>query len=251
MNPYLEPPEAWDSFHPNFIAACQFALVAQVRPKYIVKSEARLYIHEPPAHERRFFAQTDVGIARPAGVATQPGPAAATIEAPAYGTFPTGIEMDRVRYLEIRDRQTNELVTVIEVLSRANKYAGPDREQYIGKRWELIRSRTHLVEIDLLRGGPKLPLDGLPPCDYHALVKRTEAWPRIGIWPWKLREPMPPIPIPLREPDPDAKLDLKAVLDRVYDEGGYADYIYPGPPEPRLSDEDAAWAAGFVPPAAA
>ena len=41
-------------------------------------------------------------------------------------------------------------MTVIELLSPTNKYAGPHREQYLGKRKELLQSR-HLVELDLLR----------------------------------------------------------------------------------------------------
>jgi hypothetical protein len=71
---------------------------------------------------------------------------------------------------------------------------------------------------------------------------------QVGIWPWTVREPMPTVPIPLRGDDPPAKLDLKAVLDRVYDEQGYADFIYTGLPEPKLNADDAAWAAAFLPP---
>jgi hypothetical protein len=58
---------------------------------------------------------------------------------------------------------------------------------------------------------------------------------------------MPVIPVPLRAGEPDARFDLKAVLDRLYDEGFYGDRAYAHPPEPRLSPDDAAWAAAFVP----
>ena len=58
---------------------------------------------------------------------------------------------------------------------------------------------------------------------------------------------MPVIPIPLREGDPDATLDMKAIIDRVYDESGYSDYVYQGPPEPRLAPDDAAWASQLIP----
>ena len=43
---------------------------------------------------------------------------------------------------------------MIELLSPANKTPGPDREQYLAKRMELLNGPVHLVEIDLLRGGP-------------------------------------------------------------------------------------------------
>lgn len=62
---------------------------------------------------------------------------------------------------------------------------------------------------------------------------------------------MPVVPIPLRAGDADARLDPKAVLDRMYDEGYYGDRAYAGPPEPRLSPDDAAWAAPFLPAAGA
>ena len=67
------------------------------------------------------------------------------------------------------------------------------------------------------------------------------------MWPWRLRDPMPTIPVPLRAPDPDATLNLKAVLDQAYDGGRYGNYIYSGPPEPRLSPDDAAWATAYLP----
>ncbi|HEV3384034.1 MAG TPA: DUF4058 family protein, partial [Gemmata sp.] len=157
------------------------------------------------------------------------------------------VEIERIGYLTIRDRDSNDLVTVIELLNQTNKYAGPDREQYLGKRRELLRSRTHFVEIDLLRGGPRMPPENLPTCDYCAIVSRVESRPQAGVWPWRLRDPMPLIPIPLLAPDPDARLDLKTVIDQVYDGGRYGTYIYSGLPEPRLSPDDSAWAAAFIP----
>ena len=162
--------------------------------------------------------------------------------------MPAGVEVEEVYRLEIRDRTGTDLVTIIELLSPTNKYSGPDREQYLTKRRLVLHSRTNFVEIDLLRGGPRLPLDGLPRCDYCALVSRVEDRPDVEIWPWRLRDPLPILPIPLGDAAPDAALDLKAALDRAYDENGYQDYIYTGLPEPRLAPDDAAWAAAFVPP---
>jgi hypothetical protein len=59
------------------------------------------------------------------------------------------------------------------------------------------------------------------------------------------------IPVPVRAPDSDARLDLQFVLDRIYDDAGYADYVYDQDPHPRLSAEDALWARQFLtqPPA--
>lgn len=212
MNPYLERAGVWEMFHTQFLSTLQQKLTAQVRPRYRVKLDMRVLVHEPEG-ERRVIGEPDL----------------------------------KVRYLGIYDPAGQELITSIELLSPSNKYAGPDRESYLAKRRELLRSTGHFVELDLLRGGHRVPATAIPPCDYCAVVSRVEERPRIGVWPWKLREPIPKIPVPLRSPDPDASIDVKLVLDEVYDAGGYSDHIYNGLPEPRLSAEDAAWAAGFVP----
>ena len=92
-----------------------------------------------------------------------------------------------------------------------------------------------------------MPPDDLPTCDYCSVVSRVGERPRLGVWPWRLRDPMPVVPVPLAAGDADARLDLKAVLDRLYDDGFYGDRAYAGPPDPRLAPDDAAWAAGFLP----
>lgn len=246
MNPYLERAAVWSSFHLQFLATAIPQLVARVRPDYVVTVGTRMYIHEPPAEDRRLVGLADIGVYDPPAPAGPVAGAVATA-APVYVNLPDGGFVERTRYLEIRDRDGFGLVTVVELLSPSNKYAGDDHEQYLRKRVEVIRSRTHLVEIDLLRGGGRMPMDAPPECDYCAVVSRAGERPRAGVWPWRLRDPLPPVPIPLREPDQDVELDLKAVIDQVYDLGGYERYIYRGRPEPRLSPEDAAWAAQFVP----
>jgi hypothetical protein len=153
---------------------------------------------------------------------------------------------ERLGFVEIRDRQDRRLITVLELLSPTNKLAGPDREHYLAKRGQLLASGTHFVEIDLLRGGPRLPLEDLPQCDYYVLVSRAEERPQAGLWPLRLRDRLPVIPIPLRSPHPDAQLDLQALLNRIYDAAGYEDDIYTGEPQPRLTPEDAAWAGQFL-----
>ena len=154
---------------------------------------------------------------------------------------------ERQPFVEIRDRRGGEVVAILELLSPSNKNSGRDRQQYLGKRDQILDSPTHFLEIDLLRGGPRLPVEGLPPCAYYALVSRTERRPDVDLWPWSLREAMPAIPVPLSAGDPDARLDLQALLHRVYDTSSYADYIYLGAPQPALASEDVVWARTFVP----
>jgi hypothetical protein len=154
--------------------------------------------------------------------------------------------VEKESYIEIRDRQTRRLVTVIELLSPTNKRPSDDRERYLAKRAALLASDAHFVEIDLLRGWPRMPFDEPPTGDYCVLVSRVEERPRAGFWPIGLRERLPVIPIPLQAPHADAQLDLQAILHRVYDAAYYRDYIYDGSPWPPLGEEDAAWARSIA-----
>jgi hypothetical protein len=250
MNPYLEQESVWHDFHQSFMPVAREMLTRQVAPTYVVKVEEHLFIHELPADERLFLGRADAAVVDRRGVPAEPpgasGPGT-SVEAPAYARLPATVDVERHSYLEIRDREGMALISVVELLSPSNKRAGPDREQYVAKRRQLFASSTHFVEIDLLRGGPRLPLDELPHCDYYAAVSRAEQRPRVGVWPVRLRDRLPEIPIPLRAGEPDPRLDLQEALDRVYDAAGYAYYIYRGNPSPPLAPDDAAWAKQFVP----
>jgi hypothetical protein len=247
MNPYLEQEDTWHDFHERFIPVAAELVGAQVLPNYIVKIDEHVYIHELPGEPRQLLGRADLAVA-PSDSASAVRSGVGVLEPPAQVRLPA-IDVEGLSFLEIRDRQNRQLITVIELLSPANKNKGPDRDQYLAKRGRLITSAAHFIEIDLLRDGPRLPFADLPECDYYALVSRVEERPKAGIWPIRLRDRLPVIPIPLRAPDPDARLDLQAALDRVYDAAGYHYYIYHGPYQPRLTPEDAAWGQTFVPPA--
>jgi hypothetical protein len=220
-------------------------LTGQVGPNYYVKIEVRLYLHELSAEQRRYFGRADVGVTgQPA-----PGPSAQTARAtaPMELVLPN-VEIERHSSLEIRDRRNRRVVTVIELLSPTNKTPGADRDDYLRKRNVLLIENIHFVEIDLRRGGERPGPPRLPPCDYYALVSRHEDRPRLGVWPLRLRDRLPVIPIPLTAPDADVLLDLQAVLDRTYDAADYGKYIYDETPEPPLSAEQLAWTRQFIPP---
>ena len=264
MNPYLEQPDAWHDFHEAFLPEIRNMIAEQVGEEYIVKLDDTAYIHEIPDNRPRFFARPDTFIAR--GVTwTGSGEQSAQLEedsggvavldepilAPIRVRLPTTDEV-RLTFIEIWDRRERAIVTVIELLSPINKRPGPDREQYLAKRNNYFKAWTHFVEIDLLRAGPRMPFlmpDDTPlDCDYCVLVSRYKERPQAGLWPIRLREPLPIIPIPLKAPDPDVRLDLKKALDRVYDAAGYRKYIYDSPPEQPLNETDAAWAEAFLVP---
>lgn len=246
MNPYLEQDHLWPQFHQQLCTRCMEVLVPQVRPSYYVKLEEHVYIHEFTDEERVLVGRPDVVVAERKTGPVKPTSSAATLEAPLEVMVPPNTYTDRIPYLEIRARDDHALVAVIELLSPANKRIGPDREAFLVKRRRLLASPAHYVEIDLLRGGPRLPIDGMPSCDYYVLVSRYERRPTMGMWALRLRDRLPVFPVPLREPKPDARVDLQALLHDAYDAAGYADYIYAGQPQPRLHPDDEAWAGQLL-----
>ena len=245
MNPYLEQNDTWQEFHHNFISRSQEMLTPQVGPGYLVKIETRLYLHELSAAEGRFLGQADFSVSD-LPYAGAVGAPTATAEAPVRLTLPN-VDTERYTWLEILDTRTRRVVTVVELLSPTNKKPGPDRDEYLGKRAFLLFGSVHFVEIDLRRGGTRPQPPVLPPCDYYVLLSRKQDRPQVGMWPLSLRERLPVVPIPLNAPDPEVRLDLQAVLHRVYDAADYGKYIYSETPEPPLSPEDAAWAQQFIP----
>ncbi len=248
MNPYLEQTAVWQDFHQTFLPVAREILIAQVAPRYVVKIEEHIYIHEASENESHAFSgRADLAVmdagSRPLGEG-----AVALLDAPARVRLPAAVEVERSSYLEIRGRDDRQLITVLELLSPSNKLKDRDREQYVSKREQILDSTAHFIEIDLIRGGPRLPWDALSPCDYYVVVSRASERPEAGFWPLRLRDPLPVIPVPLAAGDTPASLNLKQILDRVYDSAGYGFYIYRSAPEPALSAEDAAWARQFLPP---
>jgi len=140
---------------------------------------------------------------------------------------------------------------VIEILSPTNK-SGLGRGQYLQKRRELLDQPVHLVEVDLLLGGKRLPMGGrLPAGDYYAFVSRAEKRESSDVYAWSIRRPLPAIPIPLSPPDPDLSLDLAAVVNQAYDQGRYHRLIhYTDPLDLPLTAEAQNWLRTKLPPSA-
>jgi hypothetical protein len=136
------------------------------------------------------------------------------------------------------------VVTVLETLSPGNKRPGSDgRREYLKKREEILQSQTHLVELDLLRGGQRMPtVRPLPSADYCAIVSRSQRRPRADAYVWTIRDPLPTIPIPLNKGDPDVALDLQAVCTTVYDRARYhLSLDYSASLAPPLSEAEREW----------
>jgi hypothetical protein len=218
-------------------------LSEQVRPKYLVKIEEQIFIHELPEDQRQLIGRGDMAVSQ--ADADSIGIAVVLLEAPAIGRVPLNVDVERHAFLEILDRANRQLVTVLELLSPSNKRPGPDWEQSLAKRQRSLTSSVHLIELDLLRGGPRLSIEDFPPCDYCVMVSRYEDRPNVGLWPLGLRDKLPTIPIPLLAQE-RAALDLQSALHQVYDAAGYEDYIYAHEPNPLLQSADVEWAQRLI-----
>lgn len=241
MNPFLENPQIWHGFHQRFVTAMANQLTAQLRHQYIVLIEEHIYLHEVEESRGLFAGRADLAVAE--ANAAPAGPSLSTIDAPVVGVLSETLDEEGLGYLEIRTRN-HELVTVIELLSPANKRPGPDREQYLVKRRRILKSPAHLVEIDLLRAWPRMPVEPVPACDYLIFISQSEVRPRVGLWPCRLRQPLPSVPIPLR--GASCSLDLQSLMHQVYEAAGYEDYLYELPIDPPLAAADALWAAEIM-----
>lgn len=150
-------------------------------------------------------------------------------------------------FIEIFESDSGRRVTVVEFLSPSNKLPGDGRREYERQRSELRAAEINLVEIDLVREGPKLlslPEPGLPPnvgMEYYVLLYPGIESRRVAIWPISMRDRLPIIPIP-QGGGQNVLLDLRNVLEQAYQNGKYDRIDYRQPCEPPLEGEDAAWA---------
>ena len=178
MNPFMEHSDFWTTVHFLMIGAMPHRLAAQVRSGFLVHVDSHVWIHELVDDEegrgsgKRLLGRGDAFISK-VGASTEAdfvsSEAATAVLTPARRILIPTVDIERQHYLEIRDKRSREIVTILELLSPANKNSGPDRVQYLNKRAEILASPAHLVEIDLLRCGAQCPIVSVLPA-------RTESW---------------------------------------------------------------------------
>jgi hypothetical protein len=154
-------------------------------------------------------------------------------------------EEHQEEFIEVRQRSDGRLVTLVDVVSPANKTSDAGRRAYLTKRGEAKAGGANLVEIDLvLQGQPTLDYarDGLPDWDYAVTVTRAAHAEKHEIYSATLQKRLPRFRLPLAADDRDTVLDLHASFTRCYDQGGFASHIdYQRDPPVRLDDQDRQW----------
>jgi hypothetical protein len=251
MDPYLEQPALWPDVHNRLLAAMADAVAPMIAPRYVARLEQRTYTIR--TGDLAFVGRPDITVSESHVLAE----AAVAYDltryevnrppSPVWVTIPQSEEVS-LGFLEVRGVSDGRVVTVLELLSPANKLTEKGRRQYEEKREEILGTRTNLVEIDLLRAGQPMPVIGDAPLgDYRILVCRGWERPRAQLYAFNLRHPIPVFTLPLSRGEEEPKVDLGVLLHALYERARYdlqLDYAHP--PTPPLNESDAAWASALI-----
>src|SRR5205823_8628831 len=114
MDPYLEDEKRWPTFQPLVVHALYQMLLPGLMDRYRARVGEREY-----ASEEALFTSI---------VKTE----------------------HKESFIEVRQRTDGRLITLIEVISPANKLTAEGRRLYVERRDEVRRMNTNIVEIDLV-----------------------------------------------------------------------------------------------------
>jgi hypothetical protein len=261
MDPYLEHPSYFHGLHNEVIVYMQEAIQPKLPPEYWARMGRRVWVEFA---ERHVEPDVFVTVSKRFGISVpDPGGGVATLDPPfakpvIVSVPPIPDDEYRESFLEIyvRDEGERRLVTVVEVLSPANKKQGKKgRDLYLQKQHELLERNVHLVEIDLLRGGmhtTAVPEEGAQsmagPYDYHVCIHQFDRPREFLVYPIRITEALPTIPIPLMPGQQPVAVNLQSVIERSYSTGAYdrmIDYRR-RKPSPPLTAEQQVWAEGLI-----
>lgn len=250
MNPYLENTQFWSQVHNRLIVEIADIINPQIRPKYRMELEQRVYCDTESNGEN--FSGSLVGIPDnvvfQASPTTPPFPSSgvAIASPPVKPLTVTLPQPKKVKewYLKVKDVETKQVVTVIEILSPKNKRKGEGRNKYLKKREQILMSLTHFIEIDLLIQGETMPINinDKMKTDYRIIISRSDSRPQADLYVFNLPQQIPSIPLPLKPEDEEPLIPLQELLHNLYEKGSYDLAIdYQTSPLPELSTEKNKW----------
>jgi hypothetical protein len=251
MDPYIEECGLWEDFHGDLIHEIKITLARATPKRYLVRTGERAYLVLMESEGKKshpFLPDVSVSTPRRRKKSSRSG-VTAVAEPPADiepVTLRAFIEEEhREAFIEIYEAEPEQrLVTCIEVLSPSNKRPSSEgRDLYLRKRQSLLLGHVNLVEIDLLRGGERMPMfDDWPESPYVLMVARAGKAHRCQAWPTYFQRPLPTIPVPLAQSDPAIPLNLQPMIAEIYQRNRYEQSTdYTKPLTPPLKDEEAAW----------
>ncbi|MDB5322315.1 MAG: hypothetical protein JWN40_3946 [Phycisphaerales bacterium] len=227
VDPFLEGQGVWHDFHHGFIFCWREMLMRKLPSNYIARVEEHVYLDRgggEDADDTIVQRIPDVLVEQRAEAGTARDVSGAVTLKP---TIVRHIIGDPIRegYIEVVRRGDNTLVAVLELLSPTNK-RGVGRGEYLLKRDQILRGPAHLVEVDMLLRGPRMPFrEGLPEGHYFAMISRADRRPECEVFPWTVQDRPPAIPIPLETPDADVVIDLHQVYSTTFERGPYDELV--------------------------
>jgi hypothetical protein len=250
MDPFIEACGLWGDFHSHLIEKIGEKLADVAPEHYLVRTGERSYVVLVESEGKKSYPfLPDVTITAPRARKKTSKKGSTALAEPVGEAEPVTMrafiqEEHRESFVEIYEASAGQrLVTSIEVLSPSNKRPGTEGwELYQCKRQSLLLGTVSLVEIDLLRGGQRMPmLDQRPDSPYTLLVARARAQ-LCQAWRAHYRRRLPVIPVPLAKPDPDVPLDLQPMIDEIYQRFRYLRSIdYRKPLTPPLDAAETGW----------
>jgi len=213
MDPFLEDPSVWSTFHHHLVTALYQVLLPGLVDRYRARVASRQYTSE-------------------------------------MALFTSVVrEQHSEDFVEIRHRSDGRLVTLVEVVTPANRTTAAGRTAYLDSREQALKARAGVVEIDLVTQGKPLldfPRTGLPEYDYAVTVTRGASPERFEIYTTPLSKRLPKFRLPLAADDRDTVVDLQVSVARAYDQGDFAkvlQYAGPLPADIVLSTATRTWVA--------
>jgi hypothetical protein len=209
MNPYLEEASLWPTFHARAIACLYQMLGPGLAGKYGLQLQRRCYASEwPQVLDRQ----------------------------------PSSMQED---YIEICEQGSDRLITLVDLVSPANKLTESGRRACLETRAAARARVANIVEIDLvLQGRPILEYsrEGLPLWDYAVTVTRAPQHDRFEIYTATLEKRLPRFRLPLAAHERDMVVDLTTAVKRAFEQADFASWIdYRRDPPATLIPENRAW----------
>ena len=244
VDPFLEDPAFWRDFHERFVIYCSDAITGMLPDSYSVRIDERINVTGASGETTAQFLPDLTLSWREAPATRLEAPTAVAAVAMPVTVPVMVLDEERESFLEILHRPTRDLVTVLELLSPSNK-AEPGYHDYLTKRNLVLREPVHMVELDFLLGGKRMPMRRpLPPGECFAIVSRYHTRPDAEVYAWSLRDVLPAIRLPLRAPDADLVLDLAAIYEETFRRGRYERELHYHQPLPfPLPQAAADWVA--------
>jgi len=261
MDPFLEVSPRWQAFHGWFVRnLAEQALPMAQSLGCCIDVERTVYQREPNG-EIVLIGEPDqtigVDISNPAWSEPPTRSGAVALAQPRaineVVLDPATLERIKQVYLVVREvGQFPRVLAVVEVLNPANK-KGDYVPRYREKRMRFVTSRAHFMEIDFLRDGENPSRDLFPelaPAPYFILIARKTGLGRNEEgYPLSLQDRLPTLGLPIGPGRPDLPLDLASAFRTAYDlsiRPGSIRYAEETPPEPPLTEADAAWVTQLV-----